>query len=540
MPTSNPQASSTPVLFSQASHVAYIGLSNSLSQQHYQLSPAQLIEQALLKGEGQLASNGALVVNTGQYTGRSPEDRFIVDETGDIHSHVDWGKVNRPISPNVFEKVYTKIKDYLSATEVYVHDGFAGAHPKHRLAVRFITQWAAHSLFVNQLFIRPTPQQLKAFKPQFTVLCAPGLKLNPQTDGVHSEAAVLIDMERKLVLVAATAYAGEMKKAIFSVMNYLMPDEEVLPMHCSANMGADGKTALFFGLSGTGKTTLSADPERQLIGDDEHGWADDGIFNFEGGCYAKTIRLSQKNEPQIWNAIAFGALAENVVLDPQTRTPNYDDDSLTENGRVGYPIESIPNAVLSGQGPVPSTLVFLTADAFGVLPPIAKLSPQQAQYHFISGYTSKVAGTERGITEPQAAFSACFGAPFMPRPVAVYANLLMQRIQQSGASVYLVNTGWQGGPYGVGQRISIPHTRAMISAALNGELDKVTYEKHPVFNLQMPTTCPGVPDSLLNPKAQWKDPVAYDKAAHHLARLFVDHFKTFKDVEHLTQEGPLL
>jgi phosphoenolpyruvate carboxykinase (ATP) len=518
--------------------VSYTGLVNTADKIQYQLPPAQLIELALAKGEGKLASNGALVVYTGQYTGRSPNDRFIVDESASIHETVDWGQVNRPITPATFDRVFSKVQAYLSDKELYVFDGFCGADLEHRLSVRFINELASHNLFVHQLFIRPTPEDLAGFTPDYTLLCAPNLRLCPETDGVHSEAAVLLDIERKLIVIAGTGYAGEMKKSIFSLMNYLMPEADVLPMHCSANAGQDGTTALFFGLSGTGKTTLSADPQRYLIGDDEHGWSNNGVFNFEGGCYAKAIRLSKENEPEIYNAIRFGALCENVVLNPETHAPNYDDDTITENTRVGYPIDYIPNAVLNGKGQHPSTVIFLTADAFGVLPPISKLTPQQAQYHFISGYTSKLAGTERGITEPKAAFSACFGSPFMPRSASVYAKLLMERINKHKAQVFLVNTGWVGGAYGVGHRMAIPYTRAMIRAALSGALTDVATTVDPIFQLAVPVKCPGVPAEQLNPRAMWSDKAAYDIAANALARRFVENFKQFSGVDELVAVGP--
>lgn len=521
-----------------ADFVSYAGLDGS-SPQHYQLAVPRLVEIALARQEGTLCESGSLVVKTGQYTGRSPNDRFIVD-TPTIHDKIDWGKVNMPTSPDVFDRVYNKIKAYLAGKELYVYDGYAGADPKYSLKVRFINELASQNLFVHQLFIRPTAEQLQGFSPEFTVISAPGLKLDPRTDGVNSEAAVILNLEKKIILIAATQYSGEMKKSIFSTLNYMMPERNVFPMHCSANVGKDGRSALFFGLSGTGKTTLSADPERELIGDDEHGWSEAGVFNFEGGCYAKAIRLSKKNEPEIWDAIRFGSLSENVVMDPVTRVLNFDDDSLTENTRVGYPIDFIPNADPKGMAPHPSTIIFLTADAYGVLPPVAKLTKEQAQYHFISGYTSKLAGTERGIVEPQAAFSNCFGAPFMPRPSSVYAKLLTERIEAHSANVYLINTGWQGGPYGVGERISIPHTRAMVTAALNGELEKQEFVLHPIFNVLVPKQCPGVPSELLNPQSSWRSPQEYEQSALKLAKMFIENFKKFTGVEHLVGAGPKL
>lgn len=518
-------------------YIGYTGLDGNASPQHYQLSPAQLIEIALQNREGILSSTGSLVVETGKYTGRSPNDRFIID-TPTTHDTISWGKINVATTPEVFDRVFEKMQAYLKGKALYIFDGFAGADERYSLPVRFINELASQNLFVHQLFIRPTDAQLKGFAPEFTVICAPGLQLDPATDGVNSEAGILVNFDKKMVLIAASQYSGEMKKSIFSVMNYLMPERNVFPMHCSANVGKDGRSALFFGLSGTGKTTLSADPDRTLIGDDEHGWSDKGIFNFEGGCYAKAIRLSKENEPEIWDAIRFGSLSENIVIDPVTRVADYDSDKLTENTRVGYPLSHIPNASETGMAPHPNTVIFLTADAFGVMPPVAKLTQEQAQYHFISGYTSKLAGTERGITEPQAAFSTCFGAPFMPRPSSVYADLLKQRIESHKANVYLINTGWQGGPYGVGKRISIPHTRAMVTAALEGALEKVEYVTHPIFNVLVPKSCPGVPSELLDPRESWQDKKAYDEAAHKLAEMFIENFKKFQGVDHLVAAGP--
>jgi phosphoenolpyruvate carboxykinase (ATP) len=523
--------------FVMKDYISYCGLNGTSAQQYYQLSIPKLVEMALARHDGMLSETGSLVVNTGKYTGRSPNDRFVVDVPM-VHDQIDWGKVNMPTSPAVFDRVFEKVKMYLQGKETFIFDGFAGADPKHSFSVRFINEHASQNLFVHQLFIRPTAQQLQSFQPNFTVICVPGLKLDPATDGVNSEAGIFLNFEKKLVVIVATQYSGEMKKSIFSTLNYFMPEQDVLPMHCSANVGKDGRSALFFGLSGTGKTTLSADPERVLVGDDEHGWSPSGIFNFEGGCYAKAIRLSKENEPEIWEAIKFGSLSENVVMDPETHVLDYDDESLTENTRVGYPIQFIPNADPKGVAPHPSTIIFLTADAFGVIPPIAKLTQEQAQYHFISGYTSKLAGTERGIVEPQAAFSTCFGAPFMPRPSTVYAKLLKERIDRHQANVYLINTGWQGGPYGVGKRISIPYTRAMVTAALNGTLEKQEFYTHPVFNIQVPKACPGVPSELLDPRASWQNKTEYDEKAAVLAAMFVDNFKKFSNVDHLIEAGP--
>lgn len=486
-----------------------------------QLPAAQLVEHCVRRKEGQLAANGAFAVNTDPYTGRSPEDRYIVDQP-EVHHAIDWGKVNKPMAPELFERLWQQAIDYLHGlSEAFVFDGYAGADPDHRLAVRFITETAHHNLFVHQLFVRPKDYHPNAFTPDYEVLALPGLKFDEPA--LHSEAAVVLDLVNRRVLVAGTGYAGEIKKGMFSVMNFLMPSQDVLPMHCSANVGPDGDSALFFGLSGTGKTTLSADEHRVLIGDDEHGWGPNGVFNFEGGCYAKTIRLSHAQEPEIWDAIRFGALMENVVIDTESREPDYDDGSITENGRVGYPIEHIAKADPKGLAGHPKTVIFLTADAFGVLPPISKLSPEQAAEHFVSGYTSKVAGTERGIKEPQAVFSHCFGAPFMPRPARVYAELLKTRLAQHNTRVFLVNTGWQGGAYGVGHRMSLPHTRAMVEAALNGALDTVPTKTHPVFVLEVPTQCPGVPAEILDPRSQWADGNAYDAQARQLVELFAEN-----------------
>ena len=418
------------------------------------LTPAQLTEKALQRGEGKLSSTGALVVTTGKYTGRSPNDRFVVD-TPAIHDDIDWGKVNVPISEDKFNAILGKMTAYLQDREIFVFDGFAGADETYHLPVRVVNELASQNLFIHQLLVRPTAEQLDSFVPGFTVIAAPGFKCVPEIDGVNSEAAIIINFEKKMVIIAGSRYAGEIKKSVFSVMNYLLPKRGVLPMHCSANVGHDGDSALFFGLSGTGKTTLSADPNRKLIGDDEHGWSDKGVFNFEGGCYAKCINLSEENEPQIWNAIKFGALVENVVMDDETREFDFNDGSLTENTRVGYPVTYIPNCVEAGVGGQPKTVVFLTADAFGVIPPISKLSKNAAMYHFVSGYTSKLAGTERGITEPVTTFSTLFGAPFMPLRPSLYAEMLGERIDKYEANVYLVNTGWCGHKAGDGKRMSL-------------------------------------------------------------------------------------
>ena len=499
-----------------------------LGKLYRNLSVPQLVEQALLRGEGKLADNGALRVETGQYTGRSPLDRFIVDEPS-CHDSIAWNDLNRPISPTHFERLLTKVLAYVQRRDLFIFDGFVGADPSYRQGVRVIAELASQSLFARNLFQRPSPEELVNHHADFTVIAVPGLQGDPETDGIRSEAFIVLHLARKLVLIGGSRYAGEIKKSVFSMMNYFLTEKGVLPMHGAANLDKRGNSALFFGLSGTGKTTLSADPARSLIGDDEHGWSEDGLFNFEGGCYAKTIRLSQQHEPQIWAAMRFGTLMENVILDPKTRSPRYDDAHLTENTRAAYPLQFIPNCAASGVCSHPRTVIFLTADAFGVLPPIAKLTREEAMYHFLSGYTSKLAGTERGITAPQATFSACFGQVFFPRPATVYADLLGELLQRHHETqVYLVNTGWQGGAYGVGHRISIAHTRAMVSAALNGELDKATFTPHPIFKVLVPDAVPGVPSDILNPKNTWDDPAAYDLQARELARRFAQNFRQFE------------
>jgi phosphoenolpyruvate carboxykinase (ATP) len=506
-----------------------LGLKN-LGRVYHNLSVPQLIEHALARSEGVLAANGALCVKTGKYTGRSPKDKFIVDEPA-IHNEVDWNRVNVPIPVEKFDLLYKRMLAYVQGRDLYIFDGYVGADPKYRLGVRVINELASHNLFAHQMFLRPTAEELKHHQPDFTVIAVPGLQGDPDIDGINSEAFIVISFQKRLVLIGGSQYAGEIKKSVFSFMNYFMTKRHVVPMHCAANMDDNGNTALFFGLSGTGKTTLSADPRRRLIGDDEHGWSDRGIFNFEGGCYAKTIRLSRKNEPQIWEAIRFGALLENVILDEQTRVPDYDDSSLTENTRVAYPVDYIPNCVIPGIGDHPKTVIFLTADAFGVLPPIAKLTYKQAIYHFLSGYTSKVAGTERGVTEPQATFSSCFGQPFLPLPATVYGEMLYERLVKDDVTVYLVNTGWTGGPYGIGERIQIQHTRAMVSAALNGELNQVAFYPYPIFKILVPATVPGVDSEILDPQKTWSDAIAYEQQAKSLARRFVENFRQFHNVQ---------
>ncbi len=505
---------------------------------HCNLSPAELTERALSRGEGKLSNTGALVIKTGKYTGRSPNDRFIVDSP-DVHDKVDWGKINMPITRERADGIYGKMCAYMQNREAFIVDAYVGADENYHLPIRVICENASSALFATQAFVRPSKQQLETFVPKFTVLCAPGFKCVPQIDGTNSEAAIILDFEYSRVTIACSMYSGEIKKGMFSVMNFLMPQQGVFPMHCSANIGHDGDSALFFGLSGTGKTTLSADPKRMLIGDDEHGWSDNGVFNFEGGCYAKCINLSHENEPQIWDAIRFGALVENVIMDEKTRELDYNDGSITENTRVAYPVEYIPNCVIPGVGGHPKTVIFLTADAFGVLPPISKLDKNMAMYHFVSGYTSKLAGTERGIKEPEATFSTLFGAPFFLMHPSVYAEMLGARMDEHEANAFLINTGWSGGPYGVGSRMKIRYTRAMVTAALTGALNDVEYYRHPVFNVWVPKTCPDVPDEVLNPREMWADKQAYDVSAKDLAARFVKNFKKYSHMpQNIVDAGP--
>ena len=495
---------------------------------HWNLSAAELYEHAIRRDEGRLAVEGPLVCNTGAHTGRSPNDKFMVKEPTS-EGHIAWGKVNKPIELAQFDLLKRDMLAHLADRELFVQDLYAGADPKYRLPVRFVQEFAWHNLFVRNLFIVPPQEDLANFTPQFTVITAPNFHAQPERHGTRSDVAVVVNIASREVLIAGTSYAGENKKSIFTVLNYLLPLQGVLSMHCSANIGVNGDAALFFGLSGTGKTTLSSDPNRQLIGDDEHGWSDAGIFNFEGGCYAKMIRLSEEAEPQIYATTRrFGTVLENVVMDLDTRCLNLDDASLTENTRGAYPIDFIDNAVPSGMGGHPINIVMLTADAFGVLPPIARLSAEGAMYHFLSGYTAKVAGTEKGVKDPSATFSTCFGAPFLPLSPNVYARGLGERIARHKAHVWLVNTGWTGGAFGVGSRMKIAHTRAMINAALSGALANVEYRRHPVFNLEMPVSCPGVPSEVLDPRSTWADKTAYDAQAKKLAGMFTENFKTFE------------
>ena len=488
------------------------------------LSPAVLTEMALKTEDCKLTDKGALLVETGKYTGRSPKDRYVVDEPTTT-ANINWNNENKKISEETFERIYGEIAAYLSNRDIYIFDGFAGADEKYRIGIRIINEYASQNLFMHNMLIRPTAEELEKFEEKFTVICAPGLKLNAEKEGINSEAAIILNFKKSIVIIAGSKYCGEMKKSVFSVMNYILPLEGVLGMHCSANMAMDGSgdTALFFGLSGTGKTTLSADPNRGLIGDDEHGWSDKGIFNIEGGCYAKCIDLSKEKEPEIYGAIRHGAVVENVIVDPEPRVPDYTDNSLTENTRVSYPIDFIDNAVVPSVGGHPKTIIFLTADAYGVLPPVSKLTKEQAMYYFVSGYTSKVAGTERGITDPVSTFSTCFGSPFLPLKSSVYAELLGEKIEKHGSNVYLVNTGWNG----TGKRMSLKATRAMVTAALNGSLANVEYYVEPYFGLNVPKTCPGVESEILDPQNSWADKKAYDKKAKDLAKKFVENFKKY-------------
>ncbi|HSH45887.1 MAG TPA: phosphoenolpyruvate carboxykinase (ATP), partial [Longimicrobiales bacterium] len=487
---------------------------------HWNLTPAELVEHAVRHGEGELSADGSFVAVTAPHTGRSPNDKYTVREPSS-EGEIAWGDVNVALSPEHFERLRTAVLEHLNAQgTLFVRDVHAGADPAYRLDVRVVSPSAWHSLFVHNMFLEPTAREREEFQPGFTVLHAPELKADPERHGTRTGTFVVVNFAERQVLIGGTRYAGEIKKSIFSVMNYLLPRQDVLSMHCSANEGPDGDVALFFGLSGTGKTTLSTDPDRKLIGDDEHGWSRDGVFNFEGGNYAKVVRLSQEGEPLIWDASKrFGAILENVILD-EDRRPDFEDISITENTRSSYPLDFIQGAVGNGQGGHPRNVVFLTADAFGVLPPIARLNPEQAMYHFLSGYTAKVAGTEKGVTEPKATFSACFGAPFLPLPPSRYAQLLGRLLEEHGVKVWLVNTGWTGGPYGVGERMKLAYTRRMVAGALAGELDDVSTHADPAFGVQVPDHIEGVPDDVLHPRRTWSDPADYDAQAEKLVGMF--------------------
>ncbi|RMG81743.1 MAG: phosphoenolpyruvate carboxykinase (ATP) [Bacteroidetes bacterium] len=507
-----------------------------MKNQVFNLKPAALIEETIVLRQGKLASSGALVVNTGKFTGRSPKDRFIVKDARTEHT-VDWGDINIPIDEESYEKLFHKVMEYANAREkIYVRDAYACANPNYRLNIRFFTEYPWQSLFVYNMFLRPTEKDLATFTPEWRVYAFPGVLADPKIHHTRQENFAIINFSQKTIIIGGTAYTGEIKKGIFSALNYLLPvNNNVLPMHCSANVGGNGDTALFFGLSGTGKTTLSNDPERRLIGDDEHGWSKESVFNFEGGCYAKTIDLSPAKEPQIFKAIKFGALLENVGFEADGCTVDYSNTDITQNTRVSYPIYHIDNIMFKSRGDIPENIFFLTCDAFGVLPPISRLTPQQAMYHFISGYTAKIAGTEEGINEPEATFSACFGAPFLPLHPTTYAELLGKKLKQGSRTgdgeihVWLINTGWTGGSYGVGSRTELAFTRAMIKAALNGDLNKVEYHEHPVFGLAMPKSCPDVPNAILNPRDTWPNEEEYDRVANDLAARFIKNFEKYKD-----------
>jgi phosphoenolpyruvate carboxykinase (ATP) len=508
---------------------------------HWNLLTAPLVEFAVSRGEGELAKDGPLVVKTGKHTGRSAQDRFVV-RNGTSEGAVWWGKSNRPMDAEAFDRLHADFLETLKARDtLFVADLYGGSQPEHRVNVRVINELAWHNLFIRTMLVRPEADELSGFVPEYTIIDLPTFKADPERHGCRSETVIAVNLEKKLILIAGTAYAGEMKKSVFGLLNFLLPPQGIMPMHCSANIGPKGDTAIFFGLSGTGKTTLSADPNRTLIGDDEHGWSDTAVFNFEGGCYAKMIRLSAEAEPEIFATTKrFGTVLENVVMDPVTRELDLDDATLAENSRGAYPIDFIPNSSEANMGPLPKNIVMLTADAFGVLPPIARLTPDQAMYHFLSGYTAKVAGTEIGVTEPEATFSTCFGAPFMPRHPSVYGNLLKKRIAECGVDCWLVNTGWTGGKYGVGKRMPIKETRALLNAALDGSLKNVEFRKDPNFGFDVPVSVPGVDNSILDPRSTWADKDEYDRVAARLVDLFVENFAEFAEhvEEGVRQAGP--
>lgn len=520
----------------------YLNLKN-LNEIYWNLTTSGLYEQIIRRREGMLSHLGPVLVRTGAYTGRSPNDKFIVKEPT-TEDKIWWGSVNRPFTEEKFANIWHRLQAYLQGSDIFIQDCYIGVDEKYRVPLRVITEYAWHSLFARNMFINITDQaELKNHIPAYTIIDLPKFHAVPELDGTNSEAFILLNLAQKLVLIGGTSYGGEIKKSAFTLINFLLPEKDVLPMHCSANVSKEGDTALFFGLSGTGKTTLSADPGRALIGDDEHGWSEDGIFNFEGGCYAKVIRLSKEAEPAIYATTRrFGTILENVSIDSYSRKPDLDDSSFTENTRASYPITHLDNIVPEGKGVHPENVIFLTADAFGVLPPLSKLTPEQAMYHFLLGYTAKVAGTERGITEPQATFSTCFGAPFMPQHPSVYAKLLGEKLQKHNVTTWLVNTGWTGGPFGVGNRMSIQHTRALLNGALEGKLNDVEFETDPVFGLHIPISCPGVPSEILNPGNTWKNKADYDKKAKELAGMFRENFKQYKDFvsSEVDKAGPLV
>jgi phosphoenolpyruvate carboxykinase (ATP) len=505
-----------------------LGIKNP-STVYENLSPSELIEHAVCQNQGTLADSGALAINTGEFTGRSPKDRFIVKDDVTRDS-VDWGNINLPFDADKYNSLRAKVLDYFNNKEVYVRDVYACADTNYKMNIQVINEYSWSNLFVNNMFLRPSSEELKTFTPEWTIIAAPGFKADPATDGTRQHNFAILNFTKKEILIGGTGYTGEMKKGIFSALNFILPHQkDTLSMHCSANVGDNGDTAIFFGLSGTGKTTLSADPQRNLIGDDEHGWSKEGVFNFEGGCYAKCIDLTEETEPDIFRAIKHGALLENIIYKDGTREVDFSRSDITENTRVSYPIYHIQNALPVSKAGHPTNIFFLTCDAFGVLPPISKLTPGQAMFHFISGYTAKVAGTEEGVTEPQATFSACFGAPFMPLHPTKYAEMLGKKMEDHGVNVWLINTGWTGGEYGVGNRMKLRYTRSMIGAALRGELNDVDYTTHEVFGLEMPNSCTDVPTEFLHPRNTWADKTAYDKKANHLANLFNKNFEKFAD-----------
>lgn len=511
-------------------HVLVDQIISGAGEAHIQLSSEKLIEKAIKNNEGIIADSGAFAADTGEFTGRSPKDKFVVSDSNTENS-VWWGDVNNKINPDKFDNLLNKVLKHLENREVFIRQSYACADPAYRLNIEVVTETAYQNIFANNLFLRPTAEELDSQHPEWLILAAPSFHANPAEDGTRQHNFTMINFTKKIILIGGSGYTGEIKKGIFTVLNYVLPHErKVLSMHCSANIGKKNDTAIFFGLSGTGKTTLSADPSRKLIGDDEHGWADNSVFNFEGGCYAKCVDLSEEKEPQIWNAIKPGALVENVRFYPGTNKVNFNDITVTENTRVAYPIDFIDNIAVPSVGKIPENIFFLTADAFGVLPPISRLTPNQAMYHFISGYTAKVAGTEAGVTEPQATFSACFGKAFLPLHPARYAEMLGEKLNaHPDIRVWLVNTGWSGGAYGVGSRMKLSYTRAMITAALEDSLENVEFHNHPVFGIAMPVSCPNVPSELLNPRNTWADAAEYDKKANHLAELFNTNFKQYAD-----------
>lgn len=531
---------SLPVIASPADRLAELGLFLA-DKLHYQLPPNELAKQCLKRKEGELNDTGALVIRTGTFTGRSPKDRYIVKDIF-TEDTIHWNDFNQPMEEHRFDAMFASIRSWLNKLpEVWVRDCYVCADPGYRLNIRVVTETPSSSLFAYNMFLRPTKDELESFQPDWQILSAPGLQLDATRCGTRGSNAVAISFRHKLILLAGTGYTGEIKKSIFTILNFLLPKEKkVLSMHCSANKGPEGDTAIFFGLSGTGKTTLSADPARKLIGDDEHGWSTDNIFNFEGGCYAKCINLKEDKEPDIYKAIRPGALVENIQFFPGTDRINFEDGSITENTRVSYPLNYIANALEPSVGPTPGNIFFLTCDAYGVLPPISRLTPDQAMYQFISGYTAKVAGTETGITEPKPTFSACFGAPFLPLHPGRYAELLGAKIRQQNVKVWMINTGWSGGPFGKGSRINLHYTRAMITAALRGDLDNVDCQTHPVFGMAIPQNCPGVPKELLNPRQTWPDKNAYDEMTARLASWFINNFEKYASgvSAEIVQAGP--